>query len=323
MSISPNNQKLLNRYKYFLDNNVEENKKRNNTRKAYYRDLIQFLEYLDNKAAEEANYDDAMDWLKTLTGMDGGKTSVATRNRKKASIRAFYNYLRSMHIIENDPFILLTPETIVRGEEGNQAITDILDQYEINRFKKALENEVKNPTHKKGAIKKYVKMNALRWRALFNLILESGMRVGEVYSLERYQVQIDEQKGCYIYIPPSKNKNPKKSRTIPIPAYVRDYIKEYRDSIPFELDNDYVFVSQTGNPLDRGMIDDKLKEYTKLAKIDKELTPHSLRHTFASHKLNVEHIPSTVVVGWMGHSSSKMLEEIYYHQEEMHGECAI
>lgn len=322
MAINPHNQELLDKYEYYLDNNVEENKKRNNTKKAYYTDITQFLDYLDDTHAEIAEYENAVDWLKSLNGVGGDGLSAASKNRKKASVRAFYHYLKSKNIINHDPFILLTPEVIVKGEEGNQATRDMLDEFEINRFKKALENEVKSPKFKKGSNTKYVGMNALRWRALFNLMLETGMRVSEVCSLERNQVRIDSLKGAFVYIPASKSKN-KKSRTIPIPNKVIDYIKEYRDSITFEPNNEYVFISQTGEQMTRDMIGIKLNEYAEIAKINKHLTPHSLRHTFASYKLNVEHIPSTVVVGWMGHSSSAMLEKIYFHQETMNGECAI
>lgn len=322
MAINPHNQKLLDKYEYYLDNDVDENKKRKNTRKAYYTDIAQFLEYLDSVKAEDAKYENGVDWLKSLKGIGGEGLSAASKNRKKASVRVFYKYLKSMNIINHDPFILLTPETIVKGEDGNQAIRDILGEPEINRFKKVLENEVKSPRIKRGCNKKYVKINALRWRALFNLMLESGMRIEEVCSLERNQVRIDSQKGEYIYIPISKSKN-KKARNIPIPSIVVDYIKEYRNEIPFEPDNNYVFVSQTGCKLRDDIVGDKLREFAELAKINKHLTPHSLRHTFASRKLNIEHIPSTVVAGWLGHYSGTMLEKIYYHQEEMDGDCAI
>lgn len=318
MAINPHNQKLLDKYEYYLDIEVEENRKRSNTRRSYYSSISQFLDYLDDMNAEDAEFEDAGDWLKTLKGL-----TAASKNSKKAGIRAFYKYLKLKNIIEHDPFILLSQEAIVKGDEGNQDVRDMLEEAEIIRFKKALESEVKSPTLKIGCTKDNLKMNALRWRALFNLMLESGMRVAEVYSLERYQVKIDKTKGYYIYIPKSKNKNKKKSRTIPIPSIVIDYIKEYRDSLKFEPDNDYVFVSQNGEQMTGNVIGAKLREYAEIAKINKHLTPHSLRHTYASYKLNVEHIPSTVVAGWLGHSSSAMLEKIYYHQETMDGECAI
>lgn len=312
------NAELLDGFKYYLETAItaKGRKRAANTVTNTYGDVYNFLTFIGGLDAECATYIVATEWISSL-----GDTSAATRNRKKSSIRALYEYMITTNMIEKNPLQALKPEKISKGEYGNQVTRDWLEVDEIKRFKSVLDREAKLPTHKSNVLMENVKVNNLRWRAMLNLMLETGIRVNEAITLERAELRNDPTKGYFIIILPEKSKNGE-MRKIPVPKYVVDYIKEYRNAIQFNPDNNYVFLSQNGNKLTQNDVNKKVKEYAKMANVEKNLTPHSLRHTFASYKLNVEHIPSTVVAKWMGHDS-KILEKIYFHQEEMEGECVI
>lgn len=316
--MNEHNLKLLNTFKYYLETAIiNTGKKRcKNTIRASYNDVKSFLEFISDMPAEAVMYDNANKWIESL-----GDTAAATRNRKKASMHSFYNFLLVTNVIEKSPLQAIKSERIEKGKGGNQSTRDWLEIDEINRFKVALVKEVKNPNYSKYRSKEIIKINALKWNAIFHMILETGIRVTEATSLERSELRKDKDKGYFIVILKEKSKNGK-MRKIPLPEYVFEYIKEYRDSLTFEPDNQYIFLSQNGNELDTRIMNIKVKEYAAKANIIKHLTVHSLRHTFASYKLNVENISPTVVASWMGHDS-KILEKIYYHQEEMEGEWII
>lgn len=309
------NKSLLEEFEYYLKTSVTSKgfKRADNTVRASYDDTKDFLNFIDNLDATKVTLNDANKWIESL-GL-----SVASRNRKRSSLRSFYNSLVVNNIIENNPVTQLRPERITKGKDCK--VRDWFEVDEIKKFKNVLEREVICVKPKKGSRIENVEMNVLRWRAMLSLMLETGVRVGEAISLERTELKHDPNKGYFITILSEKSKN-REERKIPLPAYVVDYIKEYRNSLTFVPDNQYIFLSQNGNKLDEKIVLLKVKEYTELANIDKHITPHSLRHTFASYKLNVENISSTVVAKWMGHNS-KVLEEIYYHQDELDGECVI
>lgn len=305
------NKELLNSFECFITTATSSNgrKRSQNTVKGELIDVKQFLDYIGDLDAKEATVNDVNKWI------EANEWKVASKNRKKASVRTFYNCLVDNRVIENSPVSNLKFEEITRGKYGNQTTRDWLEDDEITRFKHVIEKQVskKESTTGSGYKNGISEMINLRWRALFSLMLESGLRVNEVCELELYQLGIDQNGERYVIIPPDKCKT-HKEREIPIPKYVIEYIKEYKESVPFETDSNYVFLSQNGNMLCESNILNKIKEFTKLAKIDKHITPHSLRHTFASYKVNVEKAHITDVADWMG-DTEQVIKEIYRHKQ--------
>ena len=316
MAISSSNQKLLNSYKYYLGVELNENKtKREKTIELYYRDTVQFINYLGELDCLDLDLEQANEWLKSLTGRSGERIKAATRNTKIASLNNFYKYLTDIKKIQcRNPFNGLKPEKIIKGKNGNQITRDFLEKDEIRRLKKVLEEDVKNPQYKKGCVKANARMNSLRNRALFNLMLCSGMRVKEVCELELHEMEVNPSKNVLIIdIPIDKDKG-KRGRSIPVPMYVMEYINEYRNNMTFKNDSSYVFLSQNGEMLDANRVAALLKEYAHRAKIiGKNITPHSLRHTFGTHMVNDPNNSIMAVAKIMGHKDIKQLQETYYH----------
>lgn len=303
------NKELFEDYKYTLEMYAEEGNKRSNTTKAYVGDIEQFLNYLEVDA-RIIKLQNANEWLKSLSGIDGNKIATSTRNRKIVSLKQFYDYLVKTGTIQNNPLVMLKPTTIKKGENGNQITRDFLEKTEINKLLKVLDKEANNPTVKRGNSADKARINALRDKAIYNLMINSGMRVGEIISLEWCQIQ-EYDDYVDIYIPTEKSKN-KESRYIPVSLDIIDMIKRYNKNNSSE----WVFLSQNGKQLTHKSIEDRLKMYIEMAKIDKNITCHSLRHTYATHMSNRSDINSKVLASYMGHKSTKMIEEVYYHKTD-------
>lgn len=309
MSINPKNQKLLDDYAYMLNVQVRKNQKRKNTVTAYISDLNQFFDYLCEIDATKIEFKHANEWLESLRGRNGESINASTENRKIISLKQFYKYLRDSNIMELDPLVMLKPTTIEIGEDGNQESKEFLEKTEIIRFKKVLEHEANNPEYKKGVVKANVKMNALRDRAMFMLMLATGLRVGEVINLELHEI-VDTGDGMSVYVPKEKSKN-KMSRYVPIDDDIHDMINMYRNNLIYSPDNNYVFLSQNLNKMDSNNIQRRLDYYMEKANIKKHISNHSLRHTYATHM--AAYTDKLDLAYFMGHKSTAMIERVYYH----------
>ena len=155
---------------------------------------------------------------------------------------------------------------------------------------------------------------------MFHLMIETGLRIGEVLSLELYQITTkispSGEEYVNVHIPASKSKSGRK-RDVPCSISVLDEIDAYREVIPFE--NEIVFLSKTGKSLSTTDTNSLLKKYMEELKINKNITNHSLRHSYATH--NSEILTPLELCSRMGHTDVK-ITMIYYHvSEESH--CKI
>ena len=313
MAISAFNQGYLDDYEYYIYSQTDEDGKRNNTCVNYIIDIKQFLNYIGDKKCTEADNRDANEWVRSLKGRDGDKIKPKTKNRKISSLNSFYKRLEAKKLVVVNPF---SEVDLAKIKKRSLDSSEVLDGEEIARFKKVLDKEVKSPTYKRGMNPKFVKSNALRDRALFNLLVDSGMRIEELLGLTMDRIEIIERQNkelVRIIIPVELDKN-KQGRMTTATLKTIQYINEYRESLPFVPDNNYVFLSQTGKRLSNKDANSKLKRYLKLAGIDKELTPHKIRHTSATQLINKgnEH---GKVAKMLGHSINT-LEAIYLHQTD-------
>ena len=316
MAISAFNQELLSEYEYYLSDDMDTDDKRLNTCKNYISDVRQFLDYLSDKKCTATSRKDATEWIKSLVTSSGEPIKAATRNRKISSLNSFYNTLIEEKYTDKNPFKNVKLEKIKKGKNGNQLTRDMLDSNEIKALRSAIEKELKHPQIKRGMDESKVKMNRLRDRAIINLILSCGLRVNELCILELSELEyteIDGRKIGKIHIPEEKDKN-KKGRYVPVPLEVMVYIREYFDSIEFEPDNSYVFVSQNGNALRHKDINAIVQKYCKLAGIKKHITPHGLRHTCATQMIYAGN-DLAKIAQCLGHSVD-MLMKTYFHQTD-------
>ena len=231
-----------------------------NTIASYMRDIRQFSQWLNT--AEGIDVIDASqvniaEYLRHLE-LDG--RSGATISRCLASLKNFYLYLVSSGFLEK------TPVTDIRVDRGEKKLPQILSGREIELL-------LAQPV--------CVDAKGYRDKAMLEVMYATGMRVTELISLDVDDVNLE--MGII------KCDGTKKSRAIPLyPMALRAltiYLREVRDSMIADPDETALFVNVGGARMSRQGFWKILKHYQETAHIEKEITPHTLRHSFAVHLL--------------------------------------
>ena len=231
-----------------------------NTISSYMRDIRQFSTWL--RATEQIDVIDAQqqniaDFLSHLEAE--GRTG-ATVSRSLASLKNFYAYVVSSGFLEK------TPVTEIHIDRGEKKLPQILSGRDIELL-------LSQPV--------CVDSKGYRDKAMLEVMYATGIRVSELIGLDIDDVNIEQ--GII------KCSAQKKSRIIPLyPAALnalRVYIRDVRDSMLSTTDEKALFVNVSGVRMSRQGFWKILKHYQETAHIDKEITPHTLRHSFAVHLL--------------------------------------
>ena len=245
--------------KLFLDFLKDDKKLSENTLQSYRRDIEQYEEYVSKnkinylKATEETitNY---MQFLR-----DENKKE-STISRSLASIRSFYQFLIRMKKVKKDP------TQKIESPKINKRVPNILTSKEVELL-------LDQP--------KDVDLKGTRDKAMLEFAYATGMRVTEMISLNMDDVILDEG---YVVC---KGRN--KSRNIPLGTMSLKALKEYiEDARPYLIKDENekaLFVNVNGTRLTRQGFWKIVKYYKEQAHIEKDITPHVLRHSFATHLL--------------------------------------
>ena len=230
-----------------------------NTLSSYTRDVRQFESYLQSLsisilAAERNTIQAYMNWM-----TEKGK-SAATVTRSVASLKSFYHYLILEGAVQKNPAQDITPAKVERR------LPQILTGKEVERF-------LEQP--------QCTDMKGYRDHAMLELLYATGIRVSELISLNITDVNLSA--GVIRCVGKSKE------RIIPLyPAAIkalRDYIETIRPSMIAAPDEKALFVNMSGERMSRQGFWKLIKYYQEKAQIDKDITPHTLRHSFAAHLL--------------------------------------
>lgn len=231
-----------------------------NTISSYMRDIRQFADWLhihEDLDVVEATQVNISDYLAHLE-QDG--RSSATISRNLASLKNFYSYVVSSGFLEN------TPVVDIHVERGEKKLPQILTGREIELL-------LAQPV--------CVDAKGYRDKAMLEVMYATGIRVTELIELDVDDVNLD--------LGIIKCSGPKKSRAIPLyPAALKalsTYLKDVRASMLATPDEPALFVNVGGVRMSRQGFWKILKHYQETARIDKEITPHTLRHSFAVHLL--------------------------------------
>lgn len=248
---------LIQAYENYL---TKVKKSSGNTISSYMRDIRQFAEWL--RADGNTDIMDAQQAVISsyLHHLEEDGRSSATISRTLASLKNFYAYLVSSGFLEK------TPVTDIHIDRGEKKLPQILTGREIELL-------LSQPV--------CVDAKGYRDKAMLEVMYATGMRVSELIALDIDDVNLDQ--GII------KCNNAKKSRIIPLyPAAMRAlsmYIREIRDSMVADPDEQALFVNIGGVRMSRQGFWKILKHYQATAHIEKEITPHTLRHSFAVHLL--------------------------------------
>lgn len=251
-----------NKYYYdrFNDYLVNVKKASVNTLSSYLRDIRQFGEYLsshtelDYSEADQAVLGEYIGWLR------GSGKSVATVSRNIASLKCFYAFLVTQRLVENNPTGKLVPD------KTTQKLPQILTSKEVE-----LLLEQPECTDLKG----------YRDKAMLELLYATGIRVSELISLNLSDLNLSA--GVVRCVSHDKE------RFIPLyPAAIRalsEYLEFVRPQMIAREDEQSLFVNVSGERMSRQGFWKIIKSYQVKAHIDKDITPHTLRHSFAAHLL--------------------------------------
>ena len=245
--------------KLFLEFLQNDKKLSNNTLQSYRRDILQFRDYVNenNINYAKAKEEDIKDYLKELQ-KEGKKTSTASRSL--ASIRSFYQFLLRTKKAKGDPTVSIQSPKIEKRTPSvltSEEVELLLDQ------------------------PKDVDLKGTRDKAMLEFAYATGMKVTEIIDLNIDDVNFEEDTVTC--------SNGKKTRTIPLGTLaekaLREYVEQARPILIKNEDNKALFVNVNGSRLTRQGFWKIVKYYKEQAHIEKDITPHVLRHSFATHLL--------------------------------------
>ncbi len=265
----------------FRDYILTERSLSRNSVKAYIKDIEQLLDYADGRVIDESLIEN---YFLKLTEKHFLETSVS---RKISSIRSFFLFLYEEGYINSDPAANLSSPKLIRK------LPDVLTQREVLKLLESCDLSTK-----KG----------IRDRAMLETVYGAGLRVSELINLKITDLDINEK---IIRVFGKGNKE----RIVPIGSYAIKYITIYlnnvRRHLKYSFDSDIIFLNMNGKPLTRMGFWKILKHYTLIAGIKKHVSPHTLRHSFATHLLEGG-ADLRSVQEMLGHSNI-VTTEIYTH----------
>lgn len=231
-----------------------------NTISSYMRDIRQFDSWLHQNAGIDAIDATQLNICSFLSYLEDEGRTAATVSRSLASLKNFYAYVVSSGFLEK------TPVTDIRINRGEKKLPQILTGREIELL-------LAQPV--------CIDAKGYRDKAMLEIMYATGIRVSELIELDVDDVNIEQ--GII------KCNTAKKSRTIPLyPAALKAltvYLRDVRDSMLATPDEPALFVNVGGVRMSRQGFWKILKHYQSTAHIEKEITPHTLRHSFAVHLL--------------------------------------
>ena len=244
---------LLKIYEEYLKT---EKKASPNTVSSYLRDVRQFQAAMGERDLEEVLPQDVERYAASLD--ERGK-SAATVTRCVASLKSFYSCLAARKLVQQNPAQGVVPARVERR------LPEILTGREVELFLK--QPDLSDP---KGR----------RDRAMLELLYATGIRVSELIALNLDDLDLD---GGII-------RCTSKGRTRTIPLYaalpsLRDYLYQVRPKLVDAPETAALFVNMNGERMSRQGFWKLMKHYQEKAGIQKDVTPHTLRHSFAAHLL--------------------------------------
>lgn len=230
----------------------------NNTELSYKRDLMKVCQYLNEQGISDVR-DITFDMLNSyIVYLEENHFAAASISRNVASIKAFFHYLQKEGIVEKDISENLKSPKIIKK------LPEIMTPDEVV----CLLEQPKGDNPKE-----------LRDKAMLELLYATGIRVTELISLEVSDVNM--QMGYIVC------RDPGKERVIPFGPAARkaleNYFEKSRNVMIADLHSDILFVNCSGRQMSRQGFWKLIKHYAKKAGIEADITPHTLRHSFAAH----------------------------------------
>lgn len=248
---------LINEFMEYLQN---EKNISGNTELSYRRDLKKMVVYFDQAGVQKMEEVTEADLKVYLGEMRKEKFAPATISRNIASIRAFFHYLLKKGIIREDP------SEYLKAPKIQKKTPEFLTVEEVDRL-------LRQPSSDTG--------KGIRDKAMLELLYATGMRVSELLNLQTEDINLS---FGYVICHDSE-----KERVLPIGNVSRDALVRYMDKARKLFVKDTketaLFTNCSGKAMSRQGFWKVLKGYAEAAGIHRDITPHTLRHSFAVHML--------------------------------------
>lgn len=250
-------EKSIKNFIYYLE--FEENKK-HNTVISIRKDLNQFLIYLNEHDIIDFNKLDELLIKEYFTKLKTEEISASTFNRRLSSIKKFYKYLVDKGLKEKGS------EILIESEKNDEKKIEYLSPEEINLVRATMQGE---------------NFNILRDRLMFELLYSSGMTVAELLSLGEVNFNLEKRE---IYI--LKNKL---SKTMYFSETCKEFYIKFLNSKKEKFKEAYnpniIFTNNSNERLTDRSVRRLINKYGKMANLNKEISPYTLRHSFCIYML--------------------------------------
>ena len=240
---------------------LEEKGLSKSTLESYMRDVKQFINYLISKGINEIEYTNKATILTYLVHLQNRGRAASTISRNISSIRSFYQYLLQNRIVAKDPTLKL------ESPRRKRELPDILTLKEVD----ILLSQPDQTTDK-----------GIRDKAMLELLYATGIKVSELISLNIDDINLD--------LGFMRCSTGLKERIIPIGSVALETLYNYFKNVRIKLikknNEKLFFLNMQGGKLTRQCFWKIIKFYTRESKIKKVITPHTLRHSFATHLIS-------------------------------------
>ena len=258
-----------------------------NTIEGYLRDIQKLINYSDKQPLDYSQ-DDLRDFVHDFASSE---YSVRSQARVISGLKSFFGYLQLEDFREDNPTSLLETPKI------GMKLPDVLSEKEIDKMIEVIDLS---------------KPEGQRNRAIIEVLYGCGLRVSELINLKISDLFFDDG---FIRVIGKGNKQ----RLVPISDYTIKYINLYKESIRIHLPiqagfEDFLFLNRRGKNLTRVMIFTIVKELSIIAGVKKTISPHTFRHSFATHLLK-NGADLRAIQLMLGHESITTTE-IYTHVDQ-------
>jgi len=262
------------------------------TLEAYQRDLKHYLSFIVDKDIISLSNISQMhirEYIRSLNEKGLAASSIA---RIFSSIRSYHKFLSAENYVNENPTLILT------SPKAPKKLPHVLMEEEISAIINAVVETFQ-----------YAK----RDKAIIEMLYSCGLRVSELCALSLNNLYLNDD---MIRIMGKGSKE----RLLPVGGrakiFLNDYLIHCRPGIQKDKGSSSVFLSRNGNPLTRAMINNILRKWSQVAGISKSVSPHTLRHSFATHLLEGG-ADLRFVQALLGHSDISTTQ-IYTHLDKHH-----
>jgi len=231
------------------------------TLESYGSDMAMYLSFLEENKINNISDADTPVILKHLISMRNAGLGARSRARHLVTIRGFYRFMVQEKILKHDP------TRLIDLPKSGLKLPDVLSVEDVKLLLSIPDTNI--PAGSRDA-------------AMIELLYAAGLRVSELINLKLQDVNLE---ACFVRVFGKGSKE----RVVPIGLFAKEkidtYLKTARPLILKNIASRYLFVARAGKPMTRQGFWKLIKRYALKAGFNKRITPHSLRHSFASHLL--------------------------------------